>query len=86
MDEIFQAICKIASNLDHAGHVYKLDFGYYTMKQILYHYILEDFATCINAGEHAAGNTDFDYAKMSNVNAEPAHEGLIQEKAFYASL
>ena len=34
-------------------------------------------------GEHAAGNTDFDYAKMSGAEAETAREGLVQEKGFF---
>ena len=33
--------------------------------------------------EHAAGNIDFDYARMSDEDAEPAREGLVQEKGFF---
>lgn len=34
-------------------------------------------------GEIEAGNTDFDYAKMSDEEAEEAREGLVEEKGFF---
>lgn len=37
----------------------------------------------INSGEEAAGNTDFDYAKMPDKEAEEAREGLVEEKGFF---
>ena len=36
-----------------------------------------------NSGEIEAGNTDFDYAKMSDEEAEEAREGLVEEKGFF---
>ena len=46
-------------------------------------YISENFAAYVNEGERAAGNQDFDYAMMSDEDAEPAREGLVQEKGFF---
>lgn len=37
----------------------------------------------INQNEIEAGDAEFDYAKMSDDDAEGAREGLIQEKGFF---
>jgi type I restriction enzyme M protein len=81
--ELFNIIYKIATELVHAGHVAEWDFKSYVLVTMFYRYISENFAEYINEGEHAAGNTDFDYAKMSDEDAEPAREGLVQEKGFF---
>ena len=82
-EELFRRIYKIATDLVHAGHVAEWDFKSYVLGTMFYRYISENFAAYINEGEHAAGNTDFDYAKMSDAEAEPAREGLVQEKGFF---
>ncbi len=82
-DELFRSIYKIATDLVHAEHVSEWDFKSYVLGTMFYRYISENFADYINEGEHAAGNTDFDYAKMSDADAESAREGLIQEKGFF---
>lgn len=82
-DELFRTIYKIATDLVHAGHVSEWDFKSYVLGTMFYRYISENFASYINVGEHAAGNTDFDYAKMSDEEAESAREGLVQEKGFF---
>ena len=82
-DELFRRIYKIATDLVHAGHVAEWDFKSYVLGTMFYRYISENFAAYINEGEHAAGNTDFDYAKMSDAEAETAREGLVQEKGFF---
>ena len=82
-DELFRTIYKIATDLVHAGHVSEWDFKSYVLGTMFYRYISENFAAYINVGEHAAGNTDFDYAKMSDEEAESAREGLVQEKGFF---
>ena len=81
-DELFRRIYKIATDLVHAGHVAECDFKSYVLGTMFYRYISENFTAYINEGEHAAGNKDFDYAKMSDADAEPAREGLVQEKGF----
>lgn len=82
-DELFRRIYKIATDLVHAGHVAEWDFKSYVLGTMFYRYISENFTAYINEGEHAAGNKDFDYAKMSDAGAEPAREGLVQEKGFF---
>ena len=82
-DELFRRIYKIATDLVHAGHVSEWDFKSYVLGMMFYRYISENFAAYVNEGEHAAGNKDFDYTKMSDEDAEPAREGLVQEKGFF---
>ena len=82
-DELFRRIYKIATDLVHAGHVAEWDFKSYVLGTMFYRYISENFTAYINEGEHAAGNKDFDYAKMSDADAEPAREDLIQVKGFF---
>lgn len=82
-DELFRRIYKIATDLVHAGHVSEWDFKSYVLGTMFYRYISENFAAYVNEGEHSAGNKDFDYARMSDEDAEPAREGLVQEKGFF---
>lgn len=82
-EELFRKIYKIATDLVHAGHVSEWDFKSYVLGTMFYRYISENLTEYINAGEIAAGNTDFDYAKMSDDEAEEARDGLIEEKGFF---
>ena len=80
---LFSTIYKIATDLVHAGHVSEWDFKSYVLVTMFYRYISENLAKYINDGEHAAGNVGFDYAKMSDADAEDAREGVISEKGFF---
>ena len=88
-EELFRTIYKIATDLVHAGHVAEWDFKSYVLGTMFYRYISENFAGYINDGERAAakerGEIDFhfDYAEMSDEDAEMAREGLIDEKGFF---
>jgi type I restriction-modification system DNA methylase subunit len=50
---------------------------------MFYRYISENLTNYINKGEHAAGNTDFDYIALSDEKAEFAREDLVNEKGFF---
>ncbi len=80
---LFGTIYKIATDLVHAGHVSEWDFKSYVLVTMFYRYISENLTSYINAGEHAAGNTSFDYSKLSDEEAVKAREDLIQEKGFF---
>ena len=80
-DELHRAIWAIADEL--RGAVDGWDFKNYVLGTMFYRYISENLTNYINAGEHDAGNTDCDYAKMSDVEAEEAREGLVEEKGFF---
>ena len=80
-DELHRAIWAIADEL--RGAVDGWDFKNYVLGTMFYRYISENLTNYINAGEQAAGSTDFDYAKMSDAEAEEARESLVEEKGFF---
>lgn len=80
-DELHRAIWAIADDL--RGSVDGWDFKSYVLGTMFYRYISENITEYINQGEWDAGNTDFDYAKMTDAEAEQAREGLIEEKGFF---
>ena len=82
-DALFSTIYKMATDLVHAGHVSEWDFKSYVFVTMFYRYISENLTAYINEGEHAAGNAGFDYAKMSDTEAEEAREDLIRSKGFF---
>ena len=80
-DELHRAIWAIADEL--RGAVDGWDFKNYVLGTMFYRYISENLCNYVNSGEIDAGNTDFDFAKMADENAEEAREGLVEEKGFF---
>ena len=80
-EELHRAIWAIADDL--RGSVDGWDFKSYVLGTMFYRYISENLTNYINQGEWDAGNNGFDYAKMSDADAEEAREGLIEEKGFF---
>ena len=80
-DELHRAIWAIADEL--RGAVDGWDFKNYVLGTMFYRYISENLCSYINSGEIEAGNANFDYAKLSDEEAEEAREGLVQEKGFF---
>lgn len=80
-DELHRAIWAIADEL--RGAVDGWDFKNYVLGTMFYRYISENLTNYINHGEIEAGNTDFDFAQMSDEEAEEAREGLVEEKGFF---
>lgn len=80
-EELHRAIWAIADEL--RGAVDGWDFKNYVLGTMFYRYISEDLTNYINQGEREAGNADFDYAQMSDEEAEGAKESLVQEKGFF---
>ena len=80
-DELHRAIWAIADEL--RGAVDGWDFKNYVLGTMFYRYISEKLCSYINSGEHAAGNTDFDYACMPDAEAAEAKEGLVEEQGFF---
>ena len=79
--ELHRTIWNIANDL--RGSVDGWDFKQYVLGILFYRHISENLADYINRGEHEAGNTDFDYAKLSDKEAEEAREDLVQTKGFF---
>lgn len=80
-EELHRAIWAIADEL--RGAVDGWDFKNYVLGTMFYRFISEDLTNYINQNEIEAGDADFDYAKMSDEDAEEAREGLIKEKGFF---
>lgn len=76
-EELHRAIWAIADEL--RGAVDGWDFKKYVLGTMFYRYISENLTSYINMGEADAGNPDFDFAKMSDADAEEAREGLVEE-------
>ena len=80
-EELHKAIWGIADDL--RGSVDGWDFKQYVLGMMFYRYISENLTNYINAGEHEAGEKEFDYAQLPDEEAEGAREGLVQEKGFF---
>ena len=80
-EELHRAIWAIADDL--RGAVDGWDFKNYVLGTMFYRYISENLTAYINDGEEAAGNRGFDYAELSDIEAEEAREGLVEEKRFF---
>lgn len=80
-EELQRAIWAIADEL--RGAVDGWDFKNYVLGTMFYRYISENLCNYVNQGEIEAGNLNFDYAKMSDQDAEAARRSLVEEKGFF---
>lgn len=80
-ETLHRAIWAIADEL--RGAVDGWDFKNYVLGTMFYRYISENICNYINQGEIEAGNEDFDYAKISDKEAEQIRDQLIDEKGFF---
>lgn len=65
------------------GSVDGWDFKSYVLGMMFYRYISENLTNYINEGEIEAGNEDFDYALLSDEEAELARKDLVKTKGFF---
>jgi len=79
--ELHRAIWSIANDL--RGSVDGWDFKQYVLGILFYRFISENLSNYINAEEQRAGTKDFDYAKLSNKEAEFGRADTVKEKGFY---
>jgi len=79
--ELHKTIWAIANDL--RGSVDGWDFKSYVLGMLFYRYISENITNYINKGERESGNSSFDYAKLSDRDAEEAREDLVNEKGFF---
>ena len=80
-EELHRTIWGIANDL--RGSVDGWDFKQYVLGMLFYRFISENFANYINKDEREAGDPDFDYARLSDEEAEPAREDLVVTKGFF---
>lgn len=80
-DELHRAIWQIANDL--RGSVDGWDFKSYVLGILFYRFISENLTKYINEEEQRAGNTDFDYTKISDKDAEFGRAETVVEKGFF---
>ena len=80
-NEVHKTIWSIADDL--RGAVDGWDFKQYILGIMFYRYISENITNYINEGERKAGDNDFDYAMISDKEAEFVREDLVKEKGFF---
>ncbi|MET3963065.1 type I restriction enzyme M protein [Marmoricola sp. OAE513] len=79
--ELHKTIWRIANDL--RGSVDGWDFKTYVLGTLFYRFISENLTEYLNEQERLAGNTGFDYRKLSNNEAEGARQETVREKGFY---
>lgn len=80
-EELHRAIWAIADDL--RGSVDGWDFKAYVIGTMFYRFISEKLQNYVNNGERAAGNAKFDYARLSDAEAEAAREDLAEEQGYF---
>lgn len=79
--ELHRSIWQIANDL--RGSVDGWDFKQYVLGMLFYRFISENLTNYVNKHEHRAGAKDFDYALLSDQEAEFGRADTVQEKGFY---
>ncbi|MEW6318887.1 MAG: type I restriction-modification system subunit M [Pseudomonadota bacterium] len=79
--ELHKTIWRIANDL--RGSVDGWDFKSYVLGMLFYRFISENLTSYLNAQERRAGNPDFDYARLSDAQAEFGRAETVKEKGFY---
>lgn len=79
--ELHKTIWRIANDL--RGSVDGWDFKSYVLGMLFYRFVSENLTAYLNQQERKAGHADFDYAKLSDANAEFGRAETVKEKGFY---
>ena len=79
--ELHKTIWRIANDL--RGSVDGWDFKSYVLGMLFYRFVSENLTAYINHGEHEAGDESFDYARISDEQAEFARAEVVVEKGFF---
>ena len=80
--ELHKTIWTIANDL--RGSVDGWDFKQYVLGMLFYRYISENLTNFVNSNERDSGNEDFDYAKLSDEEANgDVRDYLIETKGFF---
>lgn len=80
-DELHRTIWQIANDL--RGSVDGWDFKSYVLGMLFYRFISENLTSYINKEEQRTGHKNFDYASISDEDAELGRTDTIKEKGFY---
>ncbi len=79
--ELHKTIWQIANDL--RGAVDGWDFKQYVLGMLFYRFISENISNYINENQLKSGIKDFEYANISDEDAELAREQIVEEKGFF---
>lgn len=79
--ELHKTIWRIANDL--RGSVDGWDFKSYVLGMLFYRFISANITAYLNDEAHRAGDTSFDYAALSDADAEQGRAETVKEKGFY---
>ena len=79
--KLHKTIWRIANDL--RGSVDGWDFKSYVLGMLFYRFISENLTAYLNDEAHRAGEKDFDYAALSDADAEQGRAETVREKGFY---
>lgn len=79
--ELHRTIWRIANDL--RGSVDGWDFKSYVLGMLFYRFVSENLTAYLNYLEREAGDSDFDYAQLSDRDAEFGRRDTVDEKGFY---
>ena len=79
--DLHKTIWRIANDL--RGSVEGWDFKMYVLGMLFYRFISENLTRYLNEQERRTGNKDFDYATLSDADAEFGRNDTVTEKGFY---
>ncbi len=79
--ELHKTIWRIANDL--RGSVDGWDFKSYVLGMLFYRFLSENLTNYLNTQECRAGNEDFNYALLSDEEAEYGRAETVKEKGFY---
>lgn len=80
-DELHRTIWQIANDL--RGSVDGWDFKSYVLGMLFYRFISENLTSYINKEEQRTGNKNFNYADITNKQAEHGRADTVKEKGFF---
>lgn len=79
--ELHRTIWKVANEL--RGAVDGWDFKSYVLGMLFYRFISENLTAYLNGMERGAGMEDFDYARLTDEEAEFGRSVTVEEKGFF---
>lgn len=79
--ELHRTIWQIANDL--RGSIDGWDFKQYVLGMLFYRYISENLSSYIDKIEHEAGSNSFEYAALSDAEAENIRGDIVNEKGFF---
>ena len=79
--ELHKTIWRMANDL--RGSVDGWDFKTYVLGMLFYRFISENLTSYLNQHQHKAGETGFNYSKLSDEQAEYGRKETVVEKGFF---